>query len=316
MIRISYADKEYTLNTGETVLECLLRYGIDYPHACQAGVCQSCLIKSSGQVESTWQEGVQETLKAQGYFLACLARPDHDLDLLPPLANECEVTAKILSLHKLNHNVLQVRLSVENLSPWVPGQYLNLINPQGTIRSYSIANLPAQDGFIELHVKLQHQGSMSQWLQNTAQISDSIRIRGPLGKCFYFNPKKLSYDMLLVGTGTGLAPLLAIARDALLQNHLGKITLIHGGLTDQDLYCDQELKNIHALHPHFCYQRCVLTSESGPSESIEHKLLGYINSPTDVKVFVCGPAETTSKLKMKIFCAGVPSLNIFSDAFL
>ncbi len=316
MTQIIYAEKEYTLNTGETILDCLLRHGIEYPHSCQVGVCQSCLIKGTGKIETAWQTGIQETLKAQGYFLACLAKPSHNLKLLPPLADECEVSAHILSLNKLNHNVLQVRLSVENLTPWTPGQYLNLINPQGIIRSYSIANLPLQDGFIELHVKLHDQGVMSQWLQNKAKIHNSIKIRGPLGKCFYFNPQKLSYDILLAGTGTGLAPLLAIVRDTLSQHHQGEITLIHGVLTDQDLYYVNELKNLATLYPQFHYQSCVLKSASGPSESIEHKILSAIRNPKDLKVFVCGPAETTNKLKMKAFCAGVPSSQIFSDAFI
>ena len=304
------------LDAGETVLDCLLRHGVEYPHSCQAGVCQSCLIKSAGVIEASWQDGIQETLKAQGYFLACLAKPDHDLTLLPPLANECEVSAKIVSLHKLNHNVLQVRLSTENLMPWTPGQYLSLINPQGAIRSYSIANLPAQDGFIELHIKLLNSGVMSQWLQNEACVDDSINIRGPLGKCFYFNPQKLHYDILLAGTGTGLAPLLAIARDALSQQHMGEITLVHGGLIDQDLYYVNELKNLAALHPQFHYHSCVLKNDVGLSESIEHKILSYIIHPKNLKVFVCGPAETTNKLKMKAFCAGVSSAQILSDAFL
>lgn len=316
MTQILYKDKAYTLNAGETILDCLLRHGVEYPHSCQAGVCQSCLSKSTDPIEAAWQEGIQETLKAQGYFLACLAKPNYDLKLLSPLANECEVSAQILSLHKLNANVLQVRLSVANLNPWTPGQYLNLVNPQGIIRSYSIANLPTQDGFIELHIKLYAQGEMSQWLQNAAELDDLIKIRGPLGKCFYFNPQNLSYDMLLAGTGTGLAPLLAIIRDALSQHHQGEITLVHGALTDQDLYYVHELKNLATLYPQFHYETCVLKSDSGPSESIEHKILDYISNPKNLRVFICGPSETTNKLKMKAFCAGVPSAQIFSDAFL
>ena len=92
--------------------------------------------------------------------------------------------------------------------------------------------------------------------------------------------------------------------------------MIHGGLTDQDLYYANELKNLAALYPQFHYHSCVLKSDSGPSESIEHYILGYMSNPKNLKVFVCGPAETTNKLKMKAFCAGVPSSQIFSDAFL
>jgi len=316
MSHLTYVGKNYALLPGESVLECLLRHGVEYPHSCQAGICQSCLIKSSEKIISGWQEGIQDTLKAQGYFLACLARPDRSLQISSPLSDECAVTANIISLTKLNYNVLQLKLFVENLRVWVPGQYLNLVNPDGIIRSYSIANLPAQDGFIELHIKLQSQGVMSYWFQNKARANITVKIRGPLGKCFYFNPQKLDYRILLAGTGTGLAPLIAIARDALIQNHAGEVTLIHGGLRDEDLYYVNELKQLSSDYSQFRYESCVLQSASGLSEPIDKKILRHIKDPHHLKLFVCGPKEITDKLKVKAFCAGVASSNIFSDAFL
>lgn len=316
MTYLTYAGETYAFSPGESVLECLLRHQIEYPHSCQAGVCQSCLIKSPGQIAPAWQEGIQDTLKAQGYFLACLARPDCALHILSPLSDECAMTAKIISLIKLNYNVLQLKLSVEDLCVWIPGQYLNLVNPNGIIRSYSIANLPAQDGFIELHIKLQQQGAMSHWLQDKAQVDDSVQIRGPLGKCFYFNPQKLDYNILLAGTGTGLAPLVAIVRDALMQNHLGEITLIHGGLKDEDLYYVNELKQLSSQYPQFHYESCVLKSEAGLSESLDKKTLTHIKDVKNLKFFVCGPKEIIDVLKVQAFCAGVSSSNIFSDTFL
>lgn len=316
MADITYAGETYALSPRESVLECLLRNNVDYPHSCQAGVCQSCLMKGSGEILPAWQEGVQDTLKAQGYFLACLARPNGAaLHIAPLLSNECAMTAKITSFTYLNYNVLQLKLAVENLAIWIPGQYLNLINPSGIIRSYSIANLPEQDGFIELHIKLQQQGAMSHWLKNKAQTNSTVQIRGPLGKCFYFNPQKLDYSILLAGTGTGLAPLVAIVRDALRQNHLSDITLVHGGLKDEDLYYVNELKQLALLYPQLHYDSCVLKSNSGLSESIDKKILTYIKDPKRLKFFVCGPKEITETLKVKAFCAGVSSSNIFSDSF-
>ncbi|MCW8396844.1 FAD-binding oxidoreductase [Legionella sp. PATHC039] len=54
------------------------------------------------------------------------------------------------------------KLKVEHTAPWLPGQYLSLINPEGTIRDYSIANIPSDDGYIELHIKSYLQGKMGQ----------------------------------------------------------------------------------------------------------------------------------------------------------
>lgn len=316
MNSLTYEGKNYIISEGESILDCLLRHGVEYPHSCQAGICQSCLIKSSGQIKTAWQEGIQDILKAQGYFLACLARPDQSLTILAPNSNECSVNASIYSLKKLNHNVLQVKLAVKDLAPWTPGRYLNLVNSHGLIRSYSIANTPMQDGFIELHIKLYENGLMSRWFQEEAKKNEHISIRGPLGKCFYFNPKKLSYNILLAGTGTGLAPLIAIVRDALRQEHSGEITLLHGGLTHQDLYYIRELTELTTLYPHFHYESCILNNDSGPSESIENKTLCHINDSKDLTVFICGPEAITNKLKMKVFCAGISSSNIFSDTFL
>ena len=318
MSTLAFENQLYTLEPQESVLQCLLRHEVDYPNSCQAGICQSCLIKArEGDVNPSWQEGLPETLKAQGYFLACLARPEDAIQLTAPDSAECEVLAQIINVKPLNYNVMQLTLHAENLEHWVPGQYLSLINPEGVIRSYSIANIPRLEGFIELHVKIYPGGSMGQWLVNKAARHTSVTLRGPFGRCFYHNPEQLAFDMLLAGTGTGLAPLVAIIKSALSQGHLGSITLVHGGLSDEDIYYAEELKTLAMLFPSFVYDPCVLQSSGGyPEASIEKRALRHLNHPKDTRVYVCGPKDTTDKLKKHIFLAGVPSQAILSDVFV
>ncbi|HHF0526213.1 TPA: FAD-binding oxidoreductase [Legionella anisa] len=57
------------------------------------------------------------------------------------------------------------------------------------------ANIPSQDGYIELHIKL-YEIAISQWLQETSIMGTQIRLRGPFGKCYYYNPEKWLFDML------------------------------------------------------------------------------------------------------------------------
>jgi ferredoxin len=237
MTELHYKDRVLHSLEDESVLDCLLRNKVDYPNACRSGVCQACLIKNTDRpIESKWQEGLPETLKAQGYFLACQAKPTSPLYLKDPDAAECEQEAVITELSPLTHNVIRIKLLTDNLENWIPGQYLNLMNSEGASRSYSIANIPAKEGYIELHIKLKANGVMSHWLQKTATVDTMVHIRGPFGKCYYINPDHSSFDMLLVGTGTGLAPLLAIVKTALSEQHQGKITLIHGGCQDNDIW--------------------------------------------------------------------------------
>lgn len=318
MSTVKFNDRSYVLAQEESLLHCLLRYGIEYPHSCQAGICQSCLIKATdGIVDPAWQAGLPETLKIQGYLLACLAKPKDLLHVIEPASSECESDAKIIDLKLLNHNVMQLKLHVENLAAWIPGQYLNLINPEGVMRSYSIANIPAQDGFIELQIKIYPKGNMGHWLINHAIKQTKIKIRGPFGRCFYHNPEQVPFDILLAGTGTGLAPLIAIIKSALSQKHQGNIILIHGGLVDEDIYYQKELETLSARFSSFVYDPCVLESQGKyPVAAIDKRVLTHLKQPKKTRVYVCGPKETTNKLKKQIFLAGVPSNEIYSDVFV
>ncbi len=173
-----------------------------------------------------------------------------------------------------------------------------------------------QDGYIELHIKIIENGSMGKWVLETAQVSTPVRIRGPFGTCYYYNPDKLSFDMLLAGTGTGLAPLVGIIKNALSQGHKGSITLVHGGLIDDDIYYVDELETLAAIFPNFHYIPCVLHSQGHYQEvSINQLVLNHLNNPSETRVYICGPKETTYKLKTSAFLAGVPSKFIFSDGF-
>lgn len=317
MNTVQFNNQSYMLVPEENILQCFLRHGVDYPHSCQAGICQSCLMKAKeGEINPVWQEGLPETLKVKGYFLACLAKPTSTLLVTPPDTAECEVEAKIIDFQQLSNHVIQVKLQVEHLEVWTPGQYLNLGNFEGIIRNYSIANIPVEDGFIELHIKIYPHGAMGQWLSQKAKKNGLVMLRGPFGQCYYHNPDKLSFNLLLAGTGTGLAPLIAIIKSALMQRHEGNITLVHGGVVDEDIYYREELEALSSMFSTFYYDPCVLQSQGlYPEDSIERRVLSHINDPEQTWVYVCGPKETTNKLKKQFFLAGVPSSKIYSDAF-
>ena len=155
MSAFTFKSQPYLLEDNETVLTCLMRHGIDYPHSCQAGICQSCLIKATeGVIDQSWQEGLPEPLKAQGYFLACMAKSTSNLVLESPDTAECDIKATITNITRLSYNVIKINLSIDNPDDWIPGQYLNLINSEEITRSYSIANIPSQNSHIELHIKI------------------------------------------------------------------------------------------------------------------------------------------------------------------
>lgn len=318
MAHVQFEGNDYTLNEGESVLACLLRHGVNYPHSCKTGTCQSCLSRANpDEINPAWQVGLKPTLSAQGYFLPCLATPKHNMTVKLPKAEEVAVEAVIHELFYFNHNVICLRLKIADLTPWVPGQYLNLVNPEGVVRSYSIANQPVEEGYIELHVKCLPEGQMGAWLTHVATPGMKVSLRGPMGDCFYSNPNCDVFPIVLVGTGTGLAPLLGIAQMALSQQHAGQIVLIHGGINDSDLYQDEKLLAMAQEHPNFIYEKCTLEKSTSCQQSdIETLLDTVLKTLEKPRLYVCGPEVTTKKLKVKAFLAGVASSAIYSDAFV
>ena len=324
-VNISYQGCKHELQDGETILDGLLRHGQDMPSSCKAGACQSCLMQAhDGNPGSKAQIGLKDTLKAQNFFLACQCIPNEDLKVSLPSLADTTIPAEIIGKEQLCHNVIALRLKPSADFPCRAGQYINLLNESGSvIRSYSVANLSEQDGFLELHIRRIDNGTMSVWACDTAKEGDQVHIRGPAGECFYVAADgDKSFPILLAGTGTGLAPLQGVVLDALAQGHTGDIRILHGALSEHDLYHVDMLKELAKLHKNLTYTPCVLNMKhdkegfhTGPLD----QFVMHIMEPLDKKTlhtYFCGAPEMVNLLKKKVFLAGVASKNIFSDPFL
>lgn len=314
---IHYEGRDFAVRAGESVLDCLLGNGIAISHSCKAGACQSCLVKSSGgPVPETAQRGLKDTLRAQGYFLACSLRPDCDITVTPAGSDQ-RTQARISGLDALNQTVLRVRLRTEAPLDYRAGQLVSLFREDGLARSYSLASLPHEHE-LELHVRLIPGGNMSGWLRNQAPLETPVWLQGPSGNCFYA-PANADDPLLLAGAGTGLAPLYGIARDALRQGHRGPIWLFHGALTPRGLYLTAELTAMARDYSNFHYVRSVL--QEGDSSGVEVGeldgcVLTRFPNLSGWKGYVCGDPALVNLLRKRFFLAGMASKSIYADAFL
>jgi NAD(P)H-flavin reductase/ferredoxin len=319
MSRIRYEAQWYPLQSEETVLDGLLRQGITVPHACKSGVCQSCLMRaSSGSVPEKAQVGLKETLKARNYFLACSCKLETGAELeVGGGADELRVPARLDSMTPLSGDVLRVRLRPEAPFEFRAGQYLTLLRPDGLARSYSVASLP-REGLLELHVRLLPGGAMSGWLRTQARPGDEVKIQGPAGDCFYI-PGRPDQPLLLAGTGTGLAPLYGIVRDALEQGHTGPLWLFHGARDSRGLYLVEELRELAARHPNLHYRPSVLEGrleEGVQVGALDALIRAECPKPVGWRAFLCGNPELVLSLRKKLFLAGLSLKDIHADAFL
>lgn len=317
MPQIRYGEIEVSLGAGETVLDALLRGGASIASSCRAGACQACLCRAaSGDPGAAAQQGLRPALREQGYFLACVSRPAGDLVVAGD--DDLRAPAELVEVAPLAEGVVRVRLRSEPGFVYRAGQYVQVRRDDGLVRAYSLASVPEEDDLLELHVRVHPQGRMSRWLAAEARPGARVELRGPAGDCFYTEGAP-EQPMLLAGTGTGLAPLRAIVRDALRRGHRGPITLVHGARDPSGLYLADELRALAGRGAGFRYVPCVLSGEtSGDVATGDIAALAARAAPQlkGWRVFLCGSPERVAALRKQSFLRGAATKDISADAFL
>jgi ferredoxin-NADP reductase len=316
----------YELSPGESVLDGLLRQGVAVPNSCRAGACQACLMQvTCGTPSPASQKPLKDAMRARGFFLACSCVPTEDLTVRFADHAGRRAKAVLKRVERLAGNVARVLLSCDEPFDYFPGQFVNVVRPSdGLVRSYSIASLHSPEGVapgddhLELHVRKINGGQMSTWLHDEIEEGDELELLGPAGDCFYV-PGRPEQPILLIGTGTGLAPLYAIARDALRHGHTGPIRLYHGGLNENGLYHVDELRRLAAAHANFEYVPCVMNgpaSEGVRIGAIDKVVLADQPKLAGWRVFLCGNPDLVNALRKRVFLAGAKMSDIYADAFV
>lgn len=213
----------------------------------------------------------------------------------------------------------RLRLRPDTPFDYEPGQYVTLVRNDGLARSYSLASLP-EEKFLEFHVRKIPSGQMSEWIHDKIAPGERVKIQGPTGTCFYVDDTKRR-PLLMVGTGTGLAPLWGIVRAALRQGHLGPITVVHGARNPDELYLREELQWFEDTLSSFHYLPCVLEGggmilRTQNVVTVAEEARAALGDPASIQAYVCGGPNIVRRVRRTLFMAGLSSRNILYDAFV
>ena len=313
---LTFGGRGYELRAGESVLEGLARHGVGLPAACRAGVCHSCLLRAeSGDPGEAGRDRLKATLAASGYFLACLARPVTDVTVTT--AADVFTPAELLRRERLAADVLAVWLRPRQPVPFRAGQHVTLSRGGGVIRPYSIANRPAEaaSAGLEFHVRVYPGGAMSSWLA-AARPGAGLGVGVPTGECFYL-PGDPAAPLLLAGTGTGIAPLAAIARDALAQGHRGPVVVIQGAAEPGRLYrCGQPPGSLvrHERGSAVRWRHCVRSRGEDIADVVTAEYAS-LAEPAAARAYLCGGAGSVARMRRALFMAGMSLRSIQADEF-
>jgi CDP-4-dehydro-6-deoxyglucose reductase, E3 len=261
-VTIQPSGHQYQVPDDETVLKAALAEGFNLPYGCRNGACGSCKGKIlEGRVDyGHYTESVLSELeKNAGYALFCCAKPLTDLviEVREIHANKDIVVKKlpcrVAKLERVTDDVvlLHLKLPASERLQFLAGQYVEIIMKDGQRRSFSMANAPHDDEFMQLHVRFVQGGSFTTQVFNTMKERDILRFEGPLGS-FYLredSPKPIVF----VASGTGFAPIKSILEYAFRKGIERPMTLYWGGRRPQDLYLSALAEQWARDHPNFTY---------------------------------------------------------------
>lgn len=299
VIKLIFENQSLQCRDNETVLEALERQNCSVSFSCRNGICHSCLMRcTKGSPGDESQKGLDPELAAKGYFLPCKCNPTAALQISAADPADLFKQATIIQKQWLCESVIQLQLQPSSPILYQGGQYIQLRHPQGLTRNYSIASNLIEDPYIELQIKRTAQGKMSHWLCDTLQEQDNIDFLGPLGHCCYQKGDR-SRNLLLIATGSGLAPLQGIIKEALLEAHSGDIYLYHGSRFVSGLYNGNYLEQLARKYSNFFYYPCVSGEhrdkflantriQTGRASDVAFKRHPQLQ---DWEVYICGPGD-------------------------
>ncbi|QDG51264.1 2Fe-2S iron-sulfur cluster binding domain-containing protein [Persicimonas caeni] len=319
MKSVQYDGAIYSVQNHESVLDALLRGGADVSFSCRKGSCQTCLLRAvEGEPGPDAQKGLRQELVDSAHFMPCVCHPDEDMVIAQPDLSQMFMPAMLSERTQLSPSVTRLRIEPARDLNWTPGQYINLRRDDGLMRSYSIASIAEVDYFLEVHVRRVDDGQMSRWIHDELAVGDFFEVQGPLGACTY----REEFDgrpLILVGTGTGIAPLYGITRDALRHDHEGEIWVYHGGRTMDDLYLHAELGELADEHDNLHYVPC-LSGDDVPEGIFAGRVTDRVfkeDHPDAAGhvLYLCGNPDMVYDARYYAIGAGVARADVLADPF-
>lgn len=318
MRSITIGESTFSCQPEETVLETLLRENVQVPNGCRQGLCQACMMRSLDAAPPvSAQVGLKDTLQSQNYFLSCICHPEHDMTVALPNQQGAKIEAQVIEKRLLTPDIVHLVLAYKTPFNFFAGQFVNLKRADGLTRSYSIANIPHHKNILEFHIRRLPNGQFSSWIYDEVEIGATIILSEAQGSCHYL-PGRAEQPLMLVGTGSGLAPLYGIIADALAQGHSGPIHLFHGSRDHNGLYLIDELRELVEKFDNFHYTACISSAgiESEHVRGRAHDIaLSSVESLSGWRVFLCGHPEMVNQTKRMAFMKGASMADIYADAF-
>ena len=324
-VDIESSGHQFSVKSGETILQAALRQGIGLPYGCRNGDCGSCRATLvSGRID--YPDNVPTASLADGEILPCLAEPRSDLMLRTrEICAGQDIEVKTLPcraehLQRLSHDVMLVKLKLPDTErlQFLAGQYIEFILRDGRRRAFSLANAPHRDAYLELHIRHVPGGSFTGHVFEQMKDRALLRIEGPLGS-FYLREDD-PRPILMVAGGTGIAPLKSMLEHAFYVGSAQPIHLFWGVKSARDLYLQSLPGEWESQHPNFRFTPVL--SEPAPEDEwrgttgmVTAAVCDHYPDLSPFDVYISGPPAMVHAATPAFAAQGARMDRMYSDAF-
>jgi CDP-4-dehydro-6-deoxyglucose reductase len=224
---------------------------------------------------------------------------------------------------RLTDNVmrLRLRLPAEQRLQFLAGQYVEVLLAGGKRRAFSIASCPSLENEIELHIRHVEGGDFTGYVFDELQERDILRFEGPQGNFFVRNDRP-ERPMILMGGGTGFAPLKSMIENLLEQGDRREIHLYWGARAAAELYLDELPQAWARDHAHILYRRA-LSEAAADGAGGPEAFAGFVHDAVTADhpdlsgfdVYMSGPPAMIEAAKKSFARHGLPADRLFYDSF-
>jgi Na+-transporting NADH:ubiquinone oxidoreductase subunit F len=325
-------EKDLLVNGGRSLLASLMEEKIYIPSACGGkGTCSYCKVRvtdGAGPVLPTETPYLSDEEMHSGIRLSCQVKVKEDIKIEIPeelfRVKECNV--RVSGIRDLTPAIKE--LSLDIITPkegiiFKPGQYVQLEVPKykGTkgpeYRAYSVASAADKPYSVVLAITKVPKGIVSTYIHEYLHEGDNLILRGPYGDFFL---RESDRGILLISTGSGLAPMMSILRQIKAENIKRKTTLFFGCRAVCDLYYINEIKELEKEIDNFTFIPTLSRPDEqdlweGETGRVTNLIEKYINTNMDIDAYLCGSPKMVDSCEELLLEKGIPENNIYFDKF-
>ena len=344
MFKIEIADStlQFSCADGDTLTRAGLRAGVGMPYECNVGSCGTCKVELlSGTVESAWADApaLSARDKAKNRVLGCQSRPVGDCRIkvrtsgdYVPLHTPRRFEATLTALRDVTHDIREFHLQPADTPfplPFRAGQYalFSLLGCNGQ-RAYSMSNSPDADCW-QFQVKRVPNGQGTGALFERLDVGQRVTLDGPYGIAYLREDS--ARDIVCIAGGSGISPMLSIARAAMRSPTLNgrQLHFFYGGRTIDDVCGAAELSELPGFGTRLHYYPAIsIPAIPGlpgrPGDSEWHGRIGFVHEhvlPTlaepagAYEYYFAGPPLMTTAVQRLLVENKVPYGQMHFDQF-